>query len=79
MTASFPAAVRVGERGNYLQASHSELGDMFAAWSADIVHVEPGVRSSRFAARLAPYRSREEAERALIAAGAEIGLQCSAA
>jgi len=54
----------------YLRASHAELGDLYAAWDPYSNHVEPGVRNSRFAARLAPFRSREEAEQALIAEGA---------
>jgi len=57
-------------RTNYLRASHAELGDLFAAWDPAASHVEPGVRSSRFAARLAPFTSREAAERALCEAGA---------
>ena len=58
---------------NYVHGHHSELGDLFAAFDPAAHHVEPGVRSSRFAARLAPFRSREEAERALIEEGAVIG------
>jgi hypothetical protein len=57
---------------NYLRGHNSELGDLYAAWDACSHHVEPAVRPSRFGARLAPFRSREDAERALIAAGAEI-------
>jgi hypothetical protein len=66
------AAARVGDRRDCLRASHAELGDLYAAWAADVHHVEPAVRSSRFAARLAPFRSRDEAERALLAEGAVI-------
>lgn len=55
-----------------LQAHHEHDGDLFAAWDPTSHHVEPGVRSSRFAAYLAPFRSREEAERALVDAGAVI-------
>lgn len=47
-------------------------GPIFAAWDPCAQHVEPGLRNSRFAAFLAPFRTREEAERALIAAGAVI-------
>ncbi|WP_305097475.1 hypothetical protein [Croceibacterium aestuarii] len=56
----------------YLRGQHAELGDLFAAWEPCSHHVEPGVRNSRFAARLAPFRTREEAEQALIAEGAVI-------
>ena len=56
----------------YLRGAHAELGDLYAAWDPHSHHVEPGVRSSRFAARLAPFLSREEAEAALLAEGAVI-------
>lgn len=55
-------------------AADAERGDLFAAFDAQAHHVEPGVRNSRFAARLAPFRSREEAERALIAEGAVLDI-----
>lgn len=55
---------------HHLRASHAEFGDLYAAWNPSVAHVEPGVRSSRFAARLAPFRSRDDAERALMCAGA---------
>ncbi len=57
---------------NYLRGHHSELGDLFAAWDPQSHHVEPAVRPSRFGARLAPFRSREEAEKALLTEGAVI-------
>lgn len=53
-----------------IAAAHAELGDLYAAFDPTAHHVEPGVRTSRFAARLAPFRSREEAERALLTEGA---------
>lgn len=56
--------------GDVLTATHAELGDLYAAWDPSAHHVEPGVRTSRFGAGLAPFRSREEAELALIAEGA---------
>lgn len=55
-----------------LIGDHDERGRLFAAFDPDVRHVEPGVRDSRFSAFLAPYRSREEAEAALIKAGAII-------
>jgi hypothetical protein len=58
--------------GEILTAAHAELGDLYAAFDPAARHVEPGVRTSRFGAQLAPFRSREEAERALIAEGAII-------
>lgn len=54
----------------YMRATHAEMGDLFAAWDASAHHVDPAVRSSRFAARLAPFTSREAAELALFQAGA---------
>lgn len=56
----------------HLRASHAEYGDLYAAWDPLTLHIEPGVRSSLFAARLAPFASRGAAELALIAAGAVI-------
>ncbi len=56
-----------------LVGTHAELGDLYAAFDPEAHHVEPGVRTSRFAARLAPFRTRDEAERALIEEGAVIG------
>jgi hypothetical protein len=56
-----------------VSAEHATKGRLFAAFDASVHHVDPAVRSNRFGAWLAPYESREEAERALIAAGAVIG------
>lgn len=56
-----------------LVAYHQEGGRLFAAFDPQVHHVQPGVQDSRFAAFLAPFRSREEAETALVAAGAVIG------
>lgn len=55
-----------------IAADHDERGRLFAAFDPTAHHVQPGVRDSRFSAFLAPYRTREEAEAALIAAGAVI-------
>lgn len=65
-----PAAAQDGR--SYLRGSHAELGDLFAAWDPTSAHVEPAVRPSRFGARLAPFRTRKDAERALLAEGAVI-------
>lgn len=59
-------------RTTVLVGYHAELGDIYAAFDPEAHHVEPGVRTSRFGARLAPFRTREEAERALLAEGAVI-------
>ena len=63
----------MSEQTHFLKGAHSELGDLWTAWNATARHVEPGVRTSRFAARLAPFRSQGEAEQALIAEGAVVG------
>lgn len=54
----------------FLRGEHEDLGDLFAAWEPHSKHIEPGVRSSHFSAWLAPFQSRDDAERALIDAGA---------
>lgn len=53
----------------FLTAEHAERGDLWAAWNPDIRHVEPGVRCSRFSARLAPFTSEDDARHALVEAG----------
>lgn len=57
----------------FLAADHDERGRLYAAFDPDVRHIEPGVRSSRFAAFLSPYNTREEAARALLEAGAVLG------
>jgi hypothetical protein len=53
-----------------IAAEHDERGRLFAAFDPEAHHVEPGVPTSRFAAFLAAFRTSEEAERALLEAGA---------
>ena len=48
----------------------TDAGWAFAAYDVDSRHVEPGVRATRLAAHLAPYRTRQAAEIALADAGA---------
>lgn len=57
----------------FITGDHDERGRLFAAFDPEARHVEPGIRDSRFSAFLAPFPSQEEAEAALIAAGAVIG------
>lgn len=57
-------------RTDVVTAQHAELGDLFAAYDPTSHHLSPGVRTSRFAAFLAPFRSRDEAEAALLQEGA---------
>ena len=56
-----------------IAATHDERGRLFAAVVPDVHHVLPEVRESRFAASLAPFRTRQAAETALLDAGAVIG------
>ena len=56
-----------------LTGDHDERGRLFAAIVPEARHVEPEVRESRFGASLAPFPTREAAERALLDAGAVIG------
>jgi len=60
---SAPRGILVGE---------ADDGSWFAAWDGSSRHVAPEIRSSKFSAWLAPFRSREEAERALAAIGATV-------
>ena len=63
---------RADNLADFIIATHAELGDRFAAWDTASAHIEPGVRSSRFAAWLAPFPDRKAAERALLEDGAVI-------
>jgi hypothetical protein len=54
-----------------LTATHPELGMLWAAVDPFVHHIEGAVRESRFAARLAPFRSEADAKAALSEAGAE--------
>lgn len=53
-----------------LTGTHPERGILWAAIDPSVHHIQGTVRETRFGARLAPFRSREEAEAALIAEGA---------
>lgn len=50
----------------------ADLRPAYAAFDGSARFVTGGVRPSRFAAQLAPFRSQAEAEAALLAAGAEV-------
>jgi hypothetical protein len=54
---------------NLITAEHPNLGLLWAAFDASVHHIVGRVADSRFAARLAPFKSRAEAEAALIAKG----------
>ena len=56
-----------------LTGDHDERGRLFAAVAPEARHVAPQVCEGRFAATLAPFPTREAAERALLDAGAVIG------
>ena len=53
-----------------LSAELVDVGWIFAAWDAATHDVEGRVEQSRFGARLHPFRSRDDAARALEGAGA---------
>jgi len=57
---------------NLITAEHPNLGLLWAAFDASVHHVVGRVADSRFAARLAPFKSRGEAEAALMEAGCNI-------
>lgn len=54
-----------------LTGQHQTSGKLWAAVDPTVHHVEGEVRETRFGARLAPFRSVDEAQAALIAVGCE--------
>lgn len=54
---------------NLLTAKHSTRGLLWASFDPSVHHITGRVTDSRFAARLAPFKSRAEAETALKAEG----------
>ncbi len=56
----------------YVIGEHPQLGQLWAAIDPAVHHVEGRVAERRFSAFLAPFKSREDAEAALTAAGAKI-------
>jgi hypothetical protein len=58
---------------NVLTAEHPTRGLLWAAFDPSVHHIVGKVAESRFSARLAPFKSREQAETALIAEGCRIG------
>lgn len=54
---------------NLLAAEHPERGTLWAAVDPSVHHIEGRVAELRFGARLAPFKSHEEAQAALVAAG----------
>jgi len=61
--------VGANRRDNLLTAPHPERGLLWAAVDPSVHHIEGRVAELRFGARLAPFRSRADAEAALKAAG----------
>jgi hypothetical protein len=60
------------EATNLLTAAHPKQGTIWAAVDPSVHHIEGAVRDSRFGARLAPFKSRADAEAALVAAGGKL-------
>jgi hypothetical protein len=58
---------------NVLTGEHPTRGLLWASFDASVHHIIGKVAESRFSARLAPFKSLEEAETALIAEGCRIG------
>lgn len=52
-----------------LTAEHPELGTLFAAFQPGVHRIAGRVTESRFAARLAPFKTETEARSALVDAG----------
>lgn len=64
---------RNADASRYVTASHPALGTLWAAIDERTHHLAGRIAERRFSAFLAPFRSREEAEAALIAAGCRLG------
>jgi hypothetical protein len=60
------------KRSNVIAAEHSTRGLLWASFDPSVHHIAGRVADSRFAARLAPFKSIEEAEAALIAEGCQL-------
>lgn len=56
----------------FVTAEHPQRGTLWAAIDASTIQAEGRVAERRFPAFLAPFRSREEAEAALVEAGAMV-------
>lgn len=56
----------------FVTAEHPKRGVLWAAIDAATVQVEGQIAERRFAAFLTPFRSREAAETALVAAGGTV-------
>lgn len=56
---------------NVLTAEHPTRGLLWASFDPSVHHTVPRVAESRFAARLAQFKSRSEAEAALAEAGCQ--------
>lgn len=54
---------------NVLTGEHPTRGLLWASFDASVHHIVGKVAEGRFAARLAPFKSRAEAAAALVAAG----------
>lgn len=60
------------KRDNLLTATHPERGTLWAAVDPSVRHITGRVAELRFGARLAPFKSRADAEAALVAAGGTV-------
>ncbi len=55
-----------------IEAAHPQLGPLYAAVDPAATYVQGQVAELRFASLLAPFKTAEDAEAALIAAGANL-------
>lgn len=62
---------------NLLTATHPERGLLWASFDPAVHHIVGRVAETRFGSRLAPFKSHEEAEAALEAAGATLDRQAA--
>lgn len=59
-------------KSNVITAEHPMRGTLWASFDPSVHHIIGEVRETRFGARLAPFKSRTDAEAALVVAGASI-------
>lgn len=59
-------------KSRFVTATHPDLGMLWAAVDPETHHTEGRVAERRFAAFLSPFKSRSEAEAALIASGGKL-------
>ena len=69
----------LGMSAAFIVGQHPVRGQLYAAIDPRAHHVEGQIAERKFPAFLTPFRTVEEAEAALIAAGAELGRRAASA